>query len=105
MIDLKRLNHALDFLPLASPEKADATGLLNCLSQSLVPLGITDILDQNNILSTGGKPVLVGGGTDGASVNVSEHNGMKGKMQSSHPWLVWWSWCYAHCLELECPYQ
>ena len=98
MMHLKRLNHALDSL---LSEKADATRLLNCLSQSLAPLGITDILDQNNILSTEGKPVLVGGGTDGAPVNVSEHNRMKGKMQNSHPWLLW-SWCYAHCLELAC---
>ena len=88
------------FFTLACPEKADATGLVNCLSQSLAPLGITDILGQN-ILSTEGKPVLVGGGTDGASVNVSGHNGMRGKMQSSHSWLVW-SWCYAHRLELAC---
>ena len=86
------------FLSLESPEKANASGLVKCLSQSLAPLGITDILDEN-MLSAEGKPVLVGGGTDGASVNVAEHNGMKGMMLSSHPWLVW-SWCYAHHLEL-----
>ncbi|XP_065918333.1 zinc finger protein 862-like [Dysidea avara] len=86
------------FLSLESPKKANASGLVKCLSQSLAPLGITDILDEN-MLSAEGKPVLVGGGTDGASVNVAEHNGMKGMMLSSHPWLVW-SWCYAHHLEL-----
>ena len=40
-------------------------------------------------------------GTDGASVNVAQQNGMKGLLQSAHPWLVW-SWCYAHRLELAC---
>ena len=84
------------FLSLESPEKANASGLVKCLSQSLAPLGITDILDEN-MLSAEGEPVLVGGGTDGASVNVAEHNGMKGMMLSSHPWLVW-SWCHAHVL-------
>lgn len=41
---------------------------------------------------------MVGGGTDGASVN-----GMRGKMQGTYmyPWIVW-AWCYAHRLELAC---
>lgn len=46
-------------------------------------------------------PVLVGCGTDGASVNVSHQNGMRGKLQAALPWL-YWSWCYAHRLELAC---
>jgi len=86
------------FFSLASPEKANASGLVKCLSQSLQPLGITDVLDESVVFAEG-KPVLVGGGTDGASVNIAEHNGMKGLMLTSHPWLVW-SWCYAHRLEL-----
>ena len=80
---------------------ADASGLLKCLSQSLSPLGITDVLDQGSVLGVKGKPVLVGGGTDGASVNVAEQNGMRGMMQDAHPWLLW-SWCFAHRLELAC---
>ena len=46
-------------------------------------------------------PVLVGCGTDGASVNVSEQNGMRGKLQAALPWL-YWAWCYGHRLELAC---
>ena len=38
---------------------------------------------------------------DGASVNIAEQNGMKGTMQRALPWLFW-SWCYAHRLELAC---
>ena len=89
------------FFSVATPEKADASGLVKCLSQSLSPLGIGDVLDQRSLLGAEGKPVLVGGGTDGASVNVARQNGMRGIMQSAHPWLVW-AWCYAHRLELAC---
>ena len=47
------------------------------------------------------KPVLVGGGTDGASVNVGIHNGMKARMQETLPWL-YWAWSFSHRLELAC---
>ena len=45
--------------------------------------------------------MLVGGGTNGASVHVGVHTGLKAQMQQALPWL-YWSWCYAHCLELAC---
>lgn len=64
-------------------------------------MGVSDILDSEQILKVEGKPVLVGVGTDGASVNISEQNGMRGILQRNHPWLFW-SWCFAHCLELAC---
>ena len=41
----------------------------------------------------------VGVGTDGALVNISDQNSMKGIHQCSLPWLFW-SWCFAHCLKL-----
>ena len=87
------------FFSVATPEKADASGLVKCLSRSLSSLGITDILDQGSLLGAETMPVSVGGGTDGASVNVAQQNGMRGIMQGAHPWLVW-AWCYAHRLEL-----
>ena len=43
---------------------------------------------MDNVLQ-GDKPVLIGGGTDGASVNVGIHSGMKTKMQEVIPWLSW----------------
>ena len=86
---------------VGSPTKADASGLVQCLSDSLLPLGVLDILDLESLLGVEGKPILVGGGTDGAKVNVAEQNGMRGIMQSAHPWLMW-SWCYAHHLKLAC---
>ena len=89
------------FFSVATPDKGDASGLVKCLSQSLSPLGIADVLDQDSLLGAEEKPVLVGGGTDAASVNVAQQNGLRGMMQNAHPWLVW-AWCYAHCLELAC---
>ena len=45
-------------------------------------------------------PVLIGCGTDGATVNIAQQD-IRGRLQTVHPWLVW-SWCYAHRLELAC---
>ena len=55
---------------------------------------------MDNVLQ-GDKPVLIGGGTDGASVNVGIHSGMKNKKQEVIPWLSWF-WCFSHRLELAC---
>ena len=54
-----------------------------------------------SVLSARDLPVLVGCGTDGASVNVSSQNGMRGKLQAALLWL-YWAWCYGHRLELAC---
>ena len=89
------------FLSVGSPKAADTNGLIECLSQSLLPLGITNLLDQKSVLDVEGKPILVGGGTDGASVNIAQQNGIMGMIRNAQPWLMW-SWCYAHRLELSC---
>ena len=90
------------FFALSSPESADAHGLVKCLSQALSPVICgDDVLEQENVLGNDTKPALVGGGTDGASVNVGEQNGMRGMMLRASPWLMW-SWCFAHRLELAC---
>ena len=60
------------FISVASPKAANASLLMECLSHSLLPLGITDLFDQKNVLGVEGKPVLVGGGTDRMSVNVAQ---------------------------------
>ena len=89
------------YLSLEVPKKADANGLIRCLGNALKVLGIDNLLDKASVLAVGSNPILIGGGTDGASVNVSEHNGMKGKLQKELPWLFW-TWCFAHRLELAC---
>ena len=48
------------FFSVATPKRADASGLVKCLSQCLLPLGIEDILDQGGVLTVEVKPVLVG---------------------------------------------
>ena len=89
------------FFYVVVPKKADADGLIECLSTVLQEIGICSEVSKSNLLEAVGKPILVGGGTDGASVNVGEQNGMKGKLQKEIPWLFW-AWCYGHCLELAC---
>ena len=39
-------------------------------------------------------------GTDGASVNLAQHTSIRSKFQNYLPW-IYWSWCYAHRLELS----
>lgn len=81
------------YFAIEVPKKADAN---ECLGKALEKLGIINVLDKESVLGVGSnKPILVGGGTDGASVNVSEQNGMKGKIQRELPW-IYWAWCYAH---------
>ena len=90
------------FFALSSPESANAHGLVKCLSQALSPVICGDnVLEQQNVLGNETKPALIGGGTDGASVNVGEQNGMRGMIIRANPWLMW-SWCFAHRLELAC---
>ena len=40
---------------------------------------------KKRVLNTEFRPFLVGDGTDGASVNVGIHHGMKAQMQVNHP--------------------
>ena len=81
------------------PTKADAASLIACLQQTLQVIGVDNVLNKASVL--GAKPILIGGGIDGASVNVVEQNSMKGNVQQELPWLFW-GWCYAHRLELAC---
>ena len=98
---IEEIKSCVRYFTVEVPKKADANGLIECLSNALKEFGIEDILKRASVLGAQGKPVLIGGGTDGASVNVAEQNGMRGKMQRELPWL-YWAWCYAHRLELAC---
>ena len=97
----QEMRSCVRYLSLEVPSKANADGLIKCVGNALRTLGVDNILDGPSVLGVQGKPILIGGGTDGASVNVAEHNGMKGKLQKELPWL-YWTWCYAHRLELAC---
>ena len=55
--------------------------------------------DKESVLNTEARPVLISGGTDGASVNVGVHIGMRAIMPDTLLWL-YWAWCFSHRLEL-----
>ena len=83
------------------PKKADASGLVECLHTAMESMGIANILERESVLGVQDMPILIGCGTDGATVNISGQNGMRGQLQAVLQWLFW-SWCYAHRLELAC---
>ena len=60
------------FLSVEVPKRADASGLIDCLGNALQVLGIDNVLDKASVLGVVDKFILIGGGTDGASVNVSD---------------------------------
>ena len=71
------------YLSIHSPGKADANGFLSCVSKALKLMGVENVLDRDSVIGVEGRPVLVGGGTAGASVNVGDHTGLKAQMQQT----------------------
>ena len=67
---LEEVKSCSRFLKVVEPRKADANCLVECLWKGLQAIGISDILDSEAILTVEGKTVLVGIGTDGASVSI-----------------------------------
>ena len=88
------------FISLCNPTRGNAAGLHECICEALKFMGI-EALNVESVLGVSGRPVLVSGGSDGATVNIADSGGLKGMMQRSLPW-IHWSWCYAHRLELAC---
>ncbi|KAL5491664.1 hypothetical protein EMCRGX_G016996, partial [Ephydatia muelleri] len=99
--DTREITSVTRYWSVHSPNRADATGLIGSLKHALQPLGVIDLLDQVSVLNVKDMPVLVGGSSDGASVNISDCNGVRGQLQRALPWLFW-AWCFAHRLELSC---
>ena len=99
--EAEEMNTCARYFTVLEPAKADGDGLVQCLGKALQSMGIEDLVDRASVLGVKEHTILVGGGTDGAAVNVSEQKGMKGKLQRVMPWLFW-AWCYAHRLELAC---
>ena len=99
--ELMEMRTTARYYCVMEPQKTDADGLVDSLGIALKGMGIDDLFDSETVLGIEGFPVLVGCGTHGASVNVAEQNGMKGKFQAALPWLHW-AWCYTHRLELVC---
>ena len=96
---LKEIKSCTRYLSVANPSGTATDGLLQCLGEVLQrTMGIQDICVPSSILKV--KPILVGGSTDGASVNISQNNSLRARLLESVPW-KFWSWCYAHRLELS----
>jgi len=75
------------FLLVGTVCKTDTDGLLKCLGEILSnALGIEDMCDQSDVLAC--HAVLVGGGTDGASVNIAQHFSIKANPCHSLPWII-----------------
>lgn len=73
----------LNLTPDTNPNATTTDGLLQCLEGVLKrTVGIQDICEPSSVL--GVKPILVGGGTDGASVNISQHNSIKARLLESY---------------------
>ena len=89
------------YFSIQSPGKADADGLIQCLGDALRAIGIHNLLERDSVVEGEQKPILIGGCTDGAAVNIAQQRGMRGKLQEVLPWLFW-GWCYTHRLELAC---
>jgi hypothetical protein len=94
----QQMNSCTRYLTVVNPEKGTADGLVDCLEKALQRLAID--MKGEEVFGEG-RPALVGGGTDGASVNIGSHTGMKARLQSMFPWLFW-AWCFSHRLELAC---
>ena len=75
------------FLSLHNPQKADASGLVECIGEAMRLLGVDSVLSQDSVLGVATKPVLIGIGTDGATVNIGTQNGLRGQIQRALPWL------------------
>ena len=93
----KEIKSSVRYVSVVNPSKADTDGLVTCLTEPMERLGIIDFLSKESVLDA--KPILIGGGTDGASVNIGLHKSIKERFQSRLPW-IFWSWCFAHRLEL-----
>ena len=78
-VDLaKEIRSSPRYFSVHTLDKGDASGVLNCIADALKYMDVEDILDKDSVLGVEGKPVLVGGGTDGVSVNIAQVNGIRG---------------------------
>ena len=75
-------------MAILNPSQSNTDRVINCLGDALGQLGI-DPRCKDTVSKAKDVHVFVGGGTDGASVNVGVRNGMKAQMQATLSWLFW----------------
>ena len=71
---LKKVRTCSRYIEVLEPHKADAASLVQCLCKALNSTGIETLFDKEKVLAVMEHPVLVGVGTDGAAVNISDQN-------------------------------
>ena len=77
----KEIRSCTRYLAVVDPARTNTEGLIDCLGRALERLGIR-LESKEGVLKVEGRPGLVGGGSDGASVNVGIHHSMKAHIQS-----------------------
>ena len=87
----EKIHSRMDFFTVSRPESGDAKGLFECLQSALQQIGISALNVEN-------CKMLVGIGTDDASVNIAAA-GLKGLVEGELQW-IFWMWCLAHRQEL-----
>ena len=58
----EEINSYVRYLSIEVPGRADANGLIKCVGNALMFVGIEDVLDKTKVLGVEEKPILVGGG-------------------------------------------
>ena len=87
----EKIHSRMEYFTVARPESGDAKGLFECLQGALQIFGVSALNVEN-------CRMLVGIGTDGASVNIAAA-GLKGLVEGELQW-IFWMWCLAHRQEL-----
>ena len=87
----EKIHSRMDFFTVSRPGSGGAKGLFECLQSALQQIGISALIVENS-------KMLVGIGTDGASVNIVAA-GLKGLVEGELQW-IFWMWCLAHRQEL-----
>ena len=64
--EVQEMRSCIRYLSVKEPEKADARGLIACLCDAMKEIGLDNFLDKASVLGIEDKPIVVGGGTDGA---------------------------------------
>ncbi len=67
----EELNVCTRFISVSNPTRGNAAGLYECVREGLKFMGIESV-NVESVLGVSGMPVLVGGGSDGAAVNVAD---------------------------------
>ena len=87
----EKIYSRMEYFTVSRPKSGNAKGLFECLQSALQEFGVAALNVEN-------CKMLVGIGTDDASVNIAAA-GLKGLVEGELQW-VFWMWCLVHRQEL-----